>query len=350
MTTTAARRSRNERAQRPPTDRLLRVTPFGLVRAGETASDGEAGDGLTMDGFAAVFNRETLIDSWEGRFWEQVAPGSMKKTFREMTPKVQFDHGTHPMIGSVPIAAVRTVEEATDPVLAPDGGAHIVARLFDNWLVEPVRDAIDSGAVNGMSFRFSVVKEEWRDPDGKLLRDPQQIQEELFRSWWEDLPEDELLHRNLRELRVPELGPVVWPAYAETTVGVRDGAGRVVIDLAAVRSGDPEERRKVADLIFAADVEQAAEQMAADLERIRATNKNLPTLPDAGGTVGAAEEVVPGATAQRAAGDHTEASEPGKPEGTAQPQPPTTRRSNEQIALDRIRAAVLSFPPADPTS
>jgi phage head maturation protease len=340
MTTAASRTT--QRAERPPTDRLLRVAPFGLVRAADPGTDGEPGDGLTLDGYAAVFNRETLIDSWEGRFWEQTAPGSMKKTFREQTPRIQFDHGTHPLIGSIPIAAPRTVEEATDPVLAPEGGAHVVARLFDNWLMAPVRDAIDAGAINGMSFRFSVVKEEWRDAEGKLLRDPEQIQQELFRSWYEDLPAEELLHRSLRELRVPELGPVVWPAYEETSVGVRSTS--VTIDLAAARAGDSVERRKIADTLFQMDTARA-------LERVRDVVKNFPTPPDGVRTVVPAEEVVPATTADDAAGGHTEASEPAQPGGTAEraaQQPPTTGRPNEKIHLDRIRSKVTSFPTQTP--
>jgi hypothetical protein len=46
----------------------------------------------------------------------------------------------------------------------------VVARLHDNWLVQPVRDAIKSKAIPGMSFRFSVVKDEWRDAAGALVK------------------------------------------------------------------------------------------------------------------------------------------------------------------------------------
>jgi phage head maturation protease len=100
------------RAVRPPLE-SVREAPFTLVR--DTATDGEPNDGLTLDGYGAVFNRETIIDSWEGRFREQIAPGSMKRSFRETPPKIQFDHGRHPMIGSIPIAELRSISEDTDP-------------------------------------------------------------------------------------------------------------------------------------------------------------------------------------------------------------------------------------------
>jgi HK97 family phage prohead protease len=320
-----------QRAEKPPTDRLLRVTPFA-VRAGDPGDD-EAGDGLTLDGYAAVFNRSTLIDSWEGRFWEEIAPGSMKKTFREQTPKVQFDHGTHPMIGSMPIGSVRSVAEETDPVLAPEGGAHIVARLFDNWLIEPVRDAIKAEAINGMSFRFSVVREQWRWPDGKVIRDEEELHRELFRSWFEDVPEDELLRRRLVELRVPELGPVVWPAYGDTSVSVR-GQQQVVIDLGRLRAGDHDERRKLADALYMAD---------------GVARKNLDPQEQVEGMVDSAAQDAPEVTPAQGADDHASTSQPDAPEATAEAGSHPSQRRSIDVALDRIRSRVTHLPSQPPS-
>lgn len=217
MTATAAR------ADVPPRTDVLRSMPFAVRAAG----DGEPADGLTLDGFAAVFNRKTLIDSWEGRFFEQIAPGSMRKSFREAPPVIQFEHGRHPLIGSMPIAELTRIEEASDPELAPDGGAHVVGRLTDNWLIQPVRDAIANRSVNGMSFRFTVVREKWADATGRQIRNEDELQQLLRRTWLEDVPDEELLTRTLQEMRVPELGPVVFPAYAETSVGVRSMLDRL---------------------------------------------------------------------------------------------------------------------------
>jgi phage head maturation protease len=235
-----------ERRAIPPRDDVLRMVPFKLRARAD--ADAEP-DGQTLDGFAAVFNSLTLIDSWEGRFWEQTLPGSMKKSFREMPPKIQFDHGQHPLIGSIPIARLITAEEASDPELAPTGGAHIVGRVFDNWLMEPVRDAIAEEAIDGMSFRFSVAREAWFEADGKPIRDDDTLREILRRSWYEDVPEDELPRRDLKELRVPEAGPVVWPAYVATSVGMRSRT--ITIDLG--RLDDREQRRSLARAVLLTD-------------------------------------------------------------------------------------------------
>jgi phage head maturation protease len=236
-----------DRAVIPPRESLMRMAPFAL-----RAEDGDGGDGLTLDGYAAVFNRVTIIDSWEGRFKEQITPGAMKKSFREKPPVIQFDHGRHPMVGSIPIASVRTIQEDVDPVLAPDGGAHIIARLHDNWLVQPVRDAIASNSIDGMSFRFSVVREEWFEANGKRINDEEKLRDLLRRSWYEEVPDEELLLRSLRELKVPELGPVVFPAYADTSVSVRS---KVTIDLG--RLHDPDQRSILARAVLLADAAEA---------------------------------------------------------------------------------------------
>lgn len=244
-----------KRAEVPPGTSLMRMAPFAL----RDASGEEEGDGLTLDGYGAVFNRLTVIDSWEGRFKEQLAPGSMRKSFRELTPRIQFDHGRHPLIGSIPIARFEKgyPREESDPTLAPDGGAHVVARLHDNWLVQPVREAIASGSIDGMSFRFGVNREEWHDHTGRKITDPDELRSMLMRSWVEEVPEEELLVRTLKEVRVSEVGPVVWPAYADTSVGVRSQT--LTIDLGRLDEAD--ERNKLARAVLMADRVEATAQL-----------------------------------------------------------------------------------------
>ncbi|MFI9344931.1 HK97 family phage prohead protease [Streptomyces sp. NPDC052773] len=183
---------------------LERSAPFQLVRA-----DGdEEGDGRTLTGYAALFDTPTEINSWEGVFTEKIRKGAFRKTIRENTPVMQFDHGRHPLIGSIPIGSITDLRE-------DDQGLYVEGRITDNWLMQPVRDAIAEQSVNGMSFRFEVVREEWRDVNGKLVKP-----EEVYDLLW--MPGDRgPLQRELIELKCRELGPVVFPAYAGTSVSVR---------------------------------------------------------------------------------------------------------------------------------
>lgn len=217
---------------------LERSLPFTLERA-----DGDEGsDGLTLDGYAAVFDVPTRIDSWEGCFDETIQRGAFRKSIRENTPVLQFDHGRHPMIGSIPLGRITQLEE-------DDQGLHVVARFTDNWLIQPIRDAIRDEAIDGMSFRFEVVREEWRDASGKVIRDPNEIRRLI---WQPD--ESGPLTRVLKEVRCAELGPVVFPAYKETSVSARSkdetrsAQREIVRDLmlaesAPVDSDHPDENR-----------------------------------------------------------------------------------------------------------
>ena len=149
----------------------------------------DAGDGFTLEGYAAVFDAATRINSWEGYFDEKIQKGAFVRTLKERTPVMQFDHGHDIATGSVPIAAIEEIRE-------DDTGLFVRARMFDNPRVEPIRQAIAAGAIDGMSFRFRVTREEW-DETG-------------------DIPV-----RTIREVDLFEIGPVVFPAYEATSVGVR---------------------------------------------------------------------------------------------------------------------------------
>jgi HK97 family phage prohead protease len=219
-------------------ENLGRSVPFAM-------RDEPDGDGRTLDGYGAVFDAETVIDSWEGTFRESISRGAFRRTLRERTPKMQFDHGRHPLIGSIPIGVFDDGSPAED-----QQGLHVVGRLMDNWLIQPVRDAIAAGSIDGMSFRFSVVRETWTTAGGERVTDPRQIAEWIWKP-----PAEGMLLRTLTEVKLSEVGPVVWPAYAETSVGVRSGT----IDLG--RLHEPATRRLLAEAVLMADV--------ADGERMR---------------------------------------------------------------------------------
>jgi len=191
-----------------------------LVRHVEFRAD-PSGDGLTLEGYAAVFNEYTEIDSWEGTFKERIAPGAFKKTLSERTPILQFDHGTHPLIGSLPLGVFTSIKE-------DEHGLRVKARLSDNWLVEPIRDAIRDGAITGMSFRFRVIRDQWSK--GR----------------------DKMAERTINEVALYEAGPVVFPAYEQTTVGVRSREILTALN-------DPNLRAELARcLLIGTDLEPAA--------------------------------------------------------------------------------------------
>lgn len=180
-----------------PKNNVCRAASFEL-RADDDS------DGFTLEGYGAVFDSPTRIDSWEGKFDEVIARGAFAKTIKERRPVLQFDHGRDAATGSVPIGAIEEIRE-------DDRGLFVRARLHDNARVEPIRQAIASGAIDGMSFRFRVTREEWNEAP--------------------DVPV-----RTIREVELFEVGPVVFPAYAATSVGVRS----LLADLS-----DEDERKEI---------------------------------------------------------------------------------------------------------
>ena len=238
------------------TPHLERSVPFEVTR-----STSEGGDGLTFEGYAAVFNTFTRIDSWEGMFDEQIAPGAFRKTIRERTPVLQFDHGRHAVVGSIPIGAIRELRE-------DERGLFVQARLSNNWLVEPVREAIANGSISGMSFRFEVVKEDWYDKNGKRITDL----EELMGLLWS--PGDRgPLQRTLREVKCPELGPVVFPAYAETSASVR---ARAVAVARTIADDDQLVRSLRRSLVIGQRVELPDEESATEVARALLFGDSVP--------------------------------------------------------------------------
>jgi HK97 family phage major capsid protein/HK97 family phage prohead protease len=174
----------------------------------ERSGDSAVGDGRTLSGYAAVFNASTTINSWEGRFEETIAPGAFRKTLRERKPIMQWDHGRDTRVGSTPIGVYTELVE-------DERGLKVGGRLFNNDVVEPVRQAIEAESVTGMSFKFQVTRDKWTDSSGNPVKG-----EELYELLY-DAGDRGPLTREIQEVKLYEAGPVSTPAYSQTSVGVR---------------------------------------------------------------------------------------------------------------------------------
>ena len=189
-----------------PTDNLVRQR----YDAGSVAlrDDGD-GTGRLLNGHFAVFNEFTEINSWyEGRFLEQITPGSFLDTFAARSPKVLYDHGHDPSIGNKPLGAPDVLEE--DKI-----GARYESELFDAPYVDQLIPALRAGQL-GASFRFRVTGEEWHEPKKATKSNP-----------------DKLKERTITEIDLYEFGPVTFPAYDSATAGVRSGSDAFIEHLMA---------------------------------------------------------------------------------------------------------------------
>jgi phage head maturation protease len=151
--------------------------------------------GRRLVGTVAMFHKRTRIPDRNGDFEENLHPGFAKRSLQQLGfPIMQFDHGKDPRTGTVPIGRYEVFQETRT-------GYDVEGDLFDNELVEPIRQAIEHRAIKGMSFRFSVTKngDKWERRAGR----------------------DGIDLRHVMDADVPEAGPVVFPAYRDTTVAVR---------------------------------------------------------------------------------------------------------------------------------
>lgn len=192
----------------PERDNLYRGLPGGVAL--EQRAEGDA-DESVMTGHFCVFDQWTEISSWyEGEFVERVAAGAARKTLREDLARcvVQYDHGYDDYIGSSPLGVIDVAREDDTgvyyevPLLDTDYNRDRVLPLLQGRLLNGDR----RGSVLGSSFRFNVIKDEWLMEPKPSTYNPK------------GLPE-----RTIREFRLREFGPVVFPAYAGATAGVGPG-------------------------------------------------------------------------------------------------------------------------------
>jgi HK97 family phage prohead protease len=184
------------RAARNVTDGLRAVAVRAEPQAGDAAAT-DAGGMPTLYGYFTRFDEWTEIDSWfEGNFLERLVSGSFKKTFREQTPKVLFQHGMDGMCGDKPLGPPDVLREESD-------GPYYEVPLLDTTYVRDLVPGLEAG-LYGASFRFSVMREEWVEDPGVSDHNPK------------GLPE-----RTIKEVRCSEFGPVTFPAYPGATAAVR---------------------------------------------------------------------------------------------------------------------------------
>ena len=152
-------------------------------------------------GYASVFNREAEI---YGLWREKVAAGAYKKTIKENDIRALWNHNTDLVLGrnkSNTLALMEDEHGLKVEITPPDTQAG--------------RDAIISikrGDVSQMSIGFQIIKQEWLEAKSA-----------------KDLP-----LRTIREAKLFEVSPVVFPAFDLTEISARSAIvtpeGEIEID------------------------------------------------------------------------------------------------------------------------
>ena len=144
-----------------------------------------AGGEARLGGYAATFNSPTMIG---GYFREQIAPGAFTASIARDDIRMLYNHDANFLLGRTASGTLMLSEDAAGlrfDLIPPNTGAG--------------RDTIESvkrGDLGGCSFAFQSVRESWDDSG--------------------DMPVRTLLQVDLMETSI-----CVWPAYLDTSVGLR---------------------------------------------------------------------------------------------------------------------------------
>ena len=163
-----------------------------LVGPLEVRADGDKGK--VLEGYAAVFNQDTQIGGLSWGFMESIAAGAFTRTIRDDDIRALFNHDENKVLGRN-----KGTNESLE--LEEDGtGLRVTIRPPDTTDARDVVTLVERGDVDGMSFSFLTRKQEWAEPTTK----------------------GELPKRTLLDVQLFDVGPVVFPAYPQTSIKARN--------------------------------------------------------------------------------------------------------------------------------
>jgi HK97 family phage prohead protease len=173
-----------------------RITANAAVEY-RTATGGQvSADDKSLNGLAVPFNSPTQIGDPTWGFREEFAPGVFTKTLSERDIVLLVNHNS-----DMPVA------RASAGTLRPEQterGLEWNADPVDASYVTDLRANIKAGNLQGCSFGFESVKEDWFDDEGNRSNSSYGT------------------HRVVREAKLHEISVVTFPAYGDTEVSTRD--------------------------------------------------------------------------------------------------------------------------------
>ena len=142
----------------------------------------------TLQGYSAVFNSETEI---AGLFREKIAPGAFGEAIQDNV-RALFNHNADHILGTTDAETLRLTEDSR--------GLRMEVDLPDTAVGRDLATSVKRGDITGQSFSFRVAEaeQEWHENDGDQLD----------------------LRVILKFRKVPDVGPVTFPAYEDTDISV----------------------------------------------------------------------------------------------------------------------------------
>lgn len=166
--------------------------PSTEVRATRAAEGKGVG---TLSGYAAVYDVRTSEKIW-GEFWEVIRRGAFATALAGSEDvRMIHSHDTAVVLGRTSARTLRLSDDAK--------GLKFEVDLPDTQAGRDLLTSVERGDITQMSFGFRTLKQRWTEEaaaDGSKME----------------------AVRELLEVKLLEISPVAFPAYAETQIGTRD--------------------------------------------------------------------------------------------------------------------------------
>lgn len=159
-------------------------------------------------GHAAVFD----IDSEDMGFVERIAPGAFKNALARSDARALFNHDSNIILGRQSAGTLKLKED--------DVGLLMEATPPDTQLVrDMVLAPIERGDITQQSFGFTVEKDEWTEERSGTVT--KRNYADIEKGIREKRSFGRLVRTIIEVKEVFDVSPVTFPAYPDTTVGLR---------------------------------------------------------------------------------------------------------------------------------
>jgi len=188
----------------------------------------------TIAGYGAVFYREgdpgTEYQLWDDMV-ERIMPGAFDRALREDDVRSLFNHDPNFVLGRNTAQTLRLSIDAVGLRYEVDPPASRA----------DVCDSVERGDVDGSSFMFEILEVVWREVEKLYIRE-------------------------IHQVKLWEVGPVVFPAYESSTAGLRNDYAQKIREERSARAKAPASSQLPPERVRAA---QARARLVALRERHR---------------------------------------------------------------------------------
>ncbi|ADL50551.1 HK97 family phage prohead protease [Clostridium cellulovorans] len=154
-------------------------------------NEGENNTIPVIEGHAAVFNQWSEELGGVFSFREKVIPGAFTDSIQTDDVRALFNHDPNYVLGRNKSGTLELTETKE--------GLYVKITPPDTQWARDLTVSIDRGDISQMSFGFLVLEDRWGYEEGRDVRE-------------------------LRKVKLFDVSPVTFPAYPQTSVGIRSAA------------------------------------------------------------------------------------------------------------------------------